>query len=267
MRVRHHTTACCARARRRRRDDSRRVGVRAGRARRDRCARTGRAPFPEATAQQLQDAVSHAMVAAGASGAIVGVWAPWSGTLVTGLGVDVPASGSKPSRPTWSSASAQLTRPMICDVLYASPTRAPCSSNDSVTKWVTGFLISPTVTLGQLCDSTSGIGSYSPQLGAALPLQSRPASGTLASSRATASASRATPSPEPRIAIRTRAIILLGLALERATGRSAAESARGLRVRPAGSGRDPAAPERGRQAVRDGPVLNGHHSLPDAAGR
>ena len=61
--------------------------------------------------------------------------------------------------------------------------------------------------------------------------------------------------------------VLLGLALERATGRSAAEPAAGLRGRSA-------RPRRHRSSRRaaaaapstTAPVLNGHHSLPDAAG-
>ena len=80
-------------------------------------AQVGKA-FPEATAQQLQDAVTHAMAAAGASGAIVGVWAPWSGTLVTGLGVESPGSTEAVSE-DMEFRVAQLTRPMTCDVLYA----------------------------------------------------------------------------------------------------------------------------------------------------
>ena len=38
--------------------------------------------------QQLEDAVSHAMATSGSSGAIVGVWAPWSGALVSGFGTE-----------------------------------------------------------------------------------------------------------------------------------------------------------------------------------
>ena len=48
------------------------------------------APLPEATVAELQDAVTSAMTATGSSGAIVGVWAPWSGTWVSGLGTQGP---------------------------------------------------------------------------------------------------------------------------------------------------------------------------------
>ena len=80
--------------------------------------------------------------------------------------------------------------------------------------------------------------------------RTRPACGTRASSRAMASANLATPQPGAAYRDSDAGYILLGVALERATGRSAASLLERLRVRPAGSRRDPAAPERGRQAVR-----------------
>ena len=49
--------------------------------------------LPEDTTTQLQDAVTFAMAASGASGAIVGVWAPWSGSWVTGLGTQNVGGG------------------------------------------------------------------------------------------------------------------------------------------------------------------------------
>ena len=44
------------------------------------------APSLTTRPQQLQDAVDFAMAATGSSGAIVGVWAPWSGSWVAGVG-------------------------------------------------------------------------------------------------------------------------------------------------------------------------------------
>src|SRR5690606_23698331 len=46
----------------------------------------------EPTLAELQTAVADAMAATGSSGAIVGVWVPWSGTWVTGLGTITPTS-------------------------------------------------------------------------------------------------------------------------------------------------------------------------------
>ncbi|HVL61778.1 MAG TPA: serine hydrolase, partial [Microbacterium sp.] len=42
--------------------------------------------------EQLEGAVTHAMAATGSPGAIVGVWAPWSGTWIAGLGTQQPAA-------------------------------------------------------------------------------------------------------------------------------------------------------------------------------
>ena len=46
------------------------------------------AQLPEETRAQLEASVTHAMAATGASGAIVGVWVPWSGTWVAGVGTE-----------------------------------------------------------------------------------------------------------------------------------------------------------------------------------
>ncbi|MBN9180767.1 MAG: serine hydrolase, partial [Microbacterium sp.] len=42
------------------------------------------AKLPSSTVKDLTSAVTDAMAASGASGAIVGVWAPWSGSWVDG---------------------------------------------------------------------------------------------------------------------------------------------------------------------------------------
>lgn len=121
------------------------------------------APFDEGTTQQLQDAASHAMAAAGASGAVVGVWAPWSGSWVTGLGVQDPASGTEVD-PSMAFRIGQLTRPMICDVLYAVVAEGKVTLDAYVAQFVPGSADVGDVTLEQLCDGTSGIGTYWTQL-------------------------------------------------------------------------------------------------------
>jgi D-alanyl-D-alanine carboxypeptidase len=222
------------------------------------------AAFPEATAQQLQDAVTHAMTAAGASGAIVGVWAPWSGTLVTGVGVESPAS-TAPVTDDMEFRIAQVTRAMTCDVLYAVAQEGTVRINDSVAKWVPGVPDLADVTLGQLCESTSGIGSYGAQLGGMfLKNPTRVwnprelASYGLGHERTTA----------PGTAYRDSdaGYVMLGVALERATGRSAADLYDDYVFDPLDlvatrlPSDAPSAPS------TTAPVLKGHHSQPDAAG-
>jgi D-alanyl-D-alanine carboxypeptidase len=221
------------------------------------------ADFPESTATQLQDAVTHAMTAAGASGAIVGVWAPWSGTLVTGLGVDSP-SGSEVT-PDMEFRVAQLTRPMICDVLYAVAAEGTVRTDDSVATWVPGVPDLTDITLGQLCDGTSGIGSYSAQLkGIFLSNPER-----VWNPRELASYGIGQPrDAEPGVAYRDSdaGYILLGLALERATGRSAATLLEDYVFDPLDLGATRLPPSAAAKPDDEGPFLTGHHSLIDATG-
>jgi D-alanyl-D-alanine carboxypeptidase len=120
--------------------------------------------LPDATVEQLQLAVTDAMSAAGASGAIVGVWAPWSGTWVAGLGTQSPAEGAAEVDAGMQFRAGRIARPMICDVLYAAAAQGKVDLDDPVSDWVSSVPVLTTVTLEQLCDSTSGIGSYAPHL-------------------------------------------------------------------------------------------------------
>ena len=66
--------------------------------------------------QQLEAAVTSAMGATGSPGAIVGVWAPWSGEWVTALGAPSFAGGELSADMTFR--AADVTRAMTCDVLF-----------------------------------------------------------------------------------------------------------------------------------------------------
>ncbi len=222
------------------------------------------AAFPEETAQQLQDAIAQAMTASGSSGAIVGVWAPWSGSLVTGVGVE-SATSSKPVTDDMQFRAAQVTRAMTCDVLYSVADEGLVRLKDSVSKWVSGFPDLSDVTLGELCDGTSGIGSYSSQLsGLFLANPAR-----VWNPRELASYGVGQPRQgEPGAAYRDSdaGYVLLGLALERATGKSAAQLLQDYVAEPLDltatrlPGGKAAAPS------TSGPVLKGHHSSPGADG-
>ncbi len=132
--------------------------------------------LPEDTTTQLQDAVTFAMAASGASGAIVGVWAPWSGSWVTGLGTQNVGGGGDVSTKMQFRA-ARETRAMTCDVLYALEAKGTVSGSDSVTEYVAGVSDLDDITLDQLCDGTSGIGSYAPAAAVAVAHEPRPGVG------------------------------------------------------------------------------------------
>lgn len=116
------------------------------------------APLPEATVAELQDAVTTAMTATGSTGAIVGVWAPWSGTWVSGMGSQTPDGGEVTADMQFR--AADVTGAMTCDALYRLAADKVLSMDDPVTTWVSNLPKYGDITLRQLCDGTSGFASY-----------------------------------------------------------------------------------------------------------
>lgn len=178
------------------------------------------AALPTEVTDQLTDAVANAMTSNGASGAIVGVWAPWSGSWVSAVGTQYPGSSDEVTA-DMTFRIGQITRPMTCDVLYAVAAEGTVRLDDPVPKYVAGVADLTDVTLEELCDGTSGIGSYAAQLRSQWVVNPdrvwnprELASFGLGQARTT----------EPGEAYRDSdaGYVLLGLALERATGQSAA---------------------------------------------
>jgi D-alanyl-D-alanine carboxypeptidase len=98
------------------------------------------------------------MTATGSTGAIVGVWAPWSGTWVSGLGTQGP--GGAEVTADLGFRAGDVTGAMTCDVLYRLAADGTLSMNDPVTTWVSNLPGYDAITLRQLCDGTSGLASY-----------------------------------------------------------------------------------------------------------
>lgn len=113
--------------------------------------------LPDDVTGQLQSAVEKAITATGSSGAIVGVWVPWSGEWVTGLGTS-GADGAKVT-PEMSFRVGDVTRLMTCDVLYAMADAGEVELDAPVPDHVSGVADMPDITLLDLCNGTSGIGS------------------------------------------------------------------------------------------------------------
>lgn len=179
------------------------------------------APLDAATTQQLEDAVVHAMASVGASGAVVGVWAPWSGQWVAGIGTQAPGGGAAVDTDSLFHA-ATVTRAMTCDALYVVADEGTVSLSDSVAEYVSGVADLKDVTLAQLCAGTSGIGSYKSQLlGSWLSVPQRVWTARELASYGTG----VTRTSEPGVAFRDSdaGYLLLGLALERATGKTSSE--------------------------------------------
>lgn len=176
--------------------------------------------LPEDTTAQLQSAVENAIAKTGATGAIIGVWVPWSGTWVTGLGTQSVEDQTAVSA-DMTFRIADTTRMMTCDVLYGLADEGVVELDTPVPEYVSGVPQLEEVTLLDLCNGTSGIGSSEKTVrGMWLNTPARQwgplelASFGLGQERV-----------EPHTSFRESdsGYLLLGLALERVTGKSASE--------------------------------------------
>lgn len=176
--------------------------------------------LPDETQAQLQETVERAMAASGSPGAIVGVWVPWAGSWVAGLGVTQPEGAEVSADMTFGAGT--MTRAMTCDVLYAVAAEGKVALDDTVSDWLVGMTSLDGVTLGQLCDSTSGLGGYTGKLmGRLIANPTRP----WVPKELIAYGLAASRTGEPGAAFRDSdtGYLLLALALERATGTSVAK--------------------------------------------
>lgn len=219
--------------------------------------------LPEDTTTQLQDAVTFAMNASGASGAIVGVWAPWSGSWVTGLGTQNVGGGGDVSTKMQFRA-ARETRPMTCDVLYALEAKGTVSGSDSVTEYVAGVSDLDEITLDQLCDGTSGIGSYTPVL--LSQWLTNPNREWDARELASYGLGQERSEPGTAYTGSDAGYLLLGLALERASGQTASQLLDEYVFRPLALDATMLPTDAAAKPSGEAPALAGHHSLRDAAG-
>ena len=178
------------------------------------------AALPGDAQAQLQAAVERAVAASGASGAVAGVWVPWAGTWLAGSGTVSPGGAATTADTTFKAGA--ITRAMTCDVLYGLAKDGVVKLDDPVTNHVPGVADQTAITLEQLCDSTAGVAAY----------------GDLLAARFSATPERvwnprelvsyglghgASDAPGTTFADSDTGYVLLGLALESASGRSADE--------------------------------------------
>lgn len=175
-------------------------------------------PLPEDTQAQINDAVTHAMAASGATGAIVGVWVPWSGSWVTGVGTQ---EGTTPVDESMVFRAGDVTRLMTCDVLYALADREIVKLDDLATKYVSGVANLGDATLLDLCNGTSGAGSASDALMGSWIQNPKRHWGP--KELASAGLDRGAIAPGVEYRDSDSAYIVLGLALEHASGMTAQE--------------------------------------------
>lgn len=217
--------------------------------------------LPDDTVAAMQDAVANALTASGASGAIVGVWVPWSGTWVTGVGTQGP--GGAELSTDMSFRIGNETRLMTCDVLYALSDEGIVELDAAVDEYVSGVSGMDGITLVDLCNGTSGIGMSEPTVKSAwlntperewAPLEL--ASYGLGQSRI---------APHTTYRDSDAGFLLLGLALERASSLSASELIEKYVATPLGL-ESTSLPSATAAAPSTGAVLNGHYLSPVEGG-
>lgn len=176
--------------------------------------------LPTDTVEQLQGAVEHAMAATGSSGAIVGVWVPWAGAWVEGLGATAHQGGSDVTT-DMAFRAGTVTRAMTCDALYGLVADGVVDLDDTVAEWVPSTPDLDDVTLRHLCDNTSGLGtSYD-----VLETRYFATPERRWNAREVAAAGLGEGRTEPGVGYTDSdaGYLLLGMALHNATGRSAAQ--------------------------------------------
>jgi D-alanyl-D-alanine carboxypeptidase len=178
------------------------------------------ASLPADMQEQLQTAVETAMAATGSTGAIVEVRAPWAGVWKKALGTTTVGGAAVSADMTFK--AGLITRTMTCDVLYGMAHQGIVSLDDPLTDWLSGYPSAANVTLGQLCDSSSGLSSYAGEISRrwyVTPERTWSPKELIAYGISKGFAS------EPGTAYRDSdtGYVLLGLALERAGNKSAAE--------------------------------------------
>ncbi|MDR2321366.1 MAG: beta-lactamase family protein [Microbacterium sp.] len=187
--------------------------------------------LPSEMKDQIKAAVTRAMAQSGSSGAIVGVWAPWGGSYVAGLGT-VSFEDKTPVSTDMSFRIGDVTRLMTCDVLYAMADADKVKLDASITEYVSGVPDLQDVTLLDLCNGTGGIGSSRSTV---MPmLLSNPAREW--DPKELASYGLAQNRTPPRTGYRDSdaGYLLLGQALERASGQTAAQLIRQYVTAPLG---------------------------------
>ena len=118
--------------------------------------------LPADVVAQLEEAVTHAMTATGSTGAIVGVWVPWSGAWVSALGTHEPGGAAVTVDDSFR--IGDTTRMMTCDLLHALDAEGVLDKDAPVSDYVSATPDLNDVTLLDLCNGTAGIGAFEPDL-------------------------------------------------------------------------------------------------------
>jgi len=117
------------------------------------------AVLPESVTAQLDAVVTDAMTQADASGALIGVWIPWAGSWVVSPGTTT-RGGDTPLTTGMRFRIGTNTTAMTCTVLLKLVDEGKVHLADPVSSYLNRDAGLADVTLGQLCQNTSGIADF-----------------------------------------------------------------------------------------------------------
>jgi len=212
--------------------------------------------LPDDTVTAMQDAVANALTASGATGAIVGVWVPWSGTWVTAVGTQAPGGEGGELSTDMSFRIADETRLMTCDVLYALADEGAVELDAPVEDYVSGVAAMEDITLLDLCNGTSGIGSS--EATAKSAWLNTPARQWSPLELASYGLGQTRTAAHTTYRDSDAGYLLLGLALERASNLTASELIAKYVATPLGL-TSTSLPGVAAAPPSSGPVMNGHY--------
>ncbi|MCX7522823.1 serine hydrolase [Microbacterium sp. STN6] len=174
--------------------------------------------LPKATSDQLDETLKQAIDLSGATGGIAGVWAPWSGTWEAAKGTTA-RTGGQPMNTSMTFRIGDITRSMTCTVLLELVDEGRVKLDDPVSRYLPDTVGIGGITLGQLCQNTSGLGDYTHDIGSQFvnnPTRPWPQLELLSDGLAE---DRSGP-PGEGFADTDAGFILLGMALKKVTGSS-----------------------------------------------
>ncbi len=182
---------------------------------------------------QLDALLEQAVQLSGSSGGVAGVWAPWAGEWTGASGTVGFGEKAEPANAGAAFHMTTLTTEITCTILLRLVDDGTVKLDDPVERYVDRIPTLEGITLEQLCRHTSGLADYYPVLRShfvANPERNWPAVELLSNGLAL---TRVGPPGEQVRESRT-GILLLGLALERRTGRSWADLAQQYVFAPLG---------------------------------
>ncbi|WP_419817862.1 serine hydrolase domain-containing protein [Glaciibacter flavus] len=174
--------------------------------------------FSSATTGALSEAVKTAMKLSASSGAVAGVWAPWAGEWTSATGTTT-IGGKTPMTEDMRFRIGELTQGMTCTVLLKLVEEGKVTLEEKVSKALPAAPGMGDITLGELCQGTSGLADYGAALApyvANTPERMWPPLELLAAGQGGVP----TGAPGAAYAASDTGFVLLGLALEEVTHRS-----------------------------------------------